>query len=1059
MKTKAKRFFDKVVSVVLSAAMFVGIAEVGIGTSVNAADELPEKSGSGVSTQNDISVNSTNSFGDLLSKEISNEDIEESESVGCKIFTAEVTDDRVSVEFQTLKPGTLVAAIYDEDGIKLISTGKTDVSPEDTSAEITLDTYSMPEYFYLRVFLVDTTTLRPMCKVYDCPNYTKEMQEFLAKTTDDFDSDSVLNLDNDKTNNFAVYSDKTNVIPESKTKNKVVSADDESGVYVFDNIDDNISSLKSGDIFAYDYGDDLIIAKVDDITIDGTKATVTSQDTSMEEVFDYVKIDEESDTSKATVDDSNLEEGILYEGKVENAESARSGDIMTCGYDLGGSVTVSDKFKIDKKFGSDDNNAKFTAALNIKLTASMKLYISLSYQYFEFNLGYSTDVSMSLTANSKLTKKLPLATFGFAICPGLYVELTPSLVLEASVSMELSGTLEGSVGFRVSNKNGFEDTGKSPSFKPEFKIEGTLFLGLSLEPKVKVISKYIAQVSVDATVGAEVKATYTKLTPKDKNVIHECKNCIDGDISFKMTIDIKIKLLNMKSLTFDFKVLNLKVHLFDFYWSLDFGEFGFKKCPHNKYRLEIKTVDQNRNPVEEATVEVDGETYTTDTDGTVIAEVPAKSLEINAYKDGIGSDTRRNFNVKYDKRITMVLALQNNFRFNKNLSYRNFGTNVCQYNGHTYQAFEEELSWSSAKKRCEELGGHLATITSEEEEYAIINLIQTGNRFFYWLGGTDEEEEGNWKWVTGEVWDYQDWLYGQPDNYSVFDDTTENYLSIKREERGWNDLQIKGDSYGTSSIENSGFICEWETPNSINSIFKLGADRSISETAEKFSKINTTAIATSANTKTKQFSSLIPNCTYNFYVVQTRNTKDILSDDNLLYISQSTADENGKLTVTYDTVKWYEREECFVIQAEQTDIANAEIKIDSITANGTEQSVEPIVTIDGETLMNGIDYDLAGDFKVKEVGKYTITVEGIGMYKGEKTVSFVVLSGANETGDTNNDGEVNIADALMISRYDAGLAELNEDQLAVSDINNDGEVNIADALMISRFDAGLISEL
>ena len=66
---------------------------------------------------------------------------------------------------------------------------------------------------------------------------------------------------------------------------------------------------------------------------------------------------------------------------------------------------------------------------------------------------------------------------------------------------------------------------------------------------------------------------------------------------------------------------------------------------------------------------------------------------------------------------------------------------------------------------------------------------------------------------------------------------------------------------------------------------------------------------------------------------------------------------------------------------------------------------------------------------------------------------------ADNMGDTNLDGEMNIADALMISRYDAGLAELNEDQLAVSDVNNDGEVNIADALMISRFDAGLISEL
>ncbi len=38
------------------------------------------------------------------------------------------------------------------------------------------------------------------------------------------------------------------------------------------------------------------------------------------------------------------------------------------------------------------------------------------------------------------------------------------------------------------------------------------------------------------------------------------------------------------------------------------------------------------------------------------------------------------------------------------------------------------------------------------------------------------------------------------------------------------------------------------------------------------------------------------------------------------------------------------------------------------------------------------------------------------------------------------------------------VADLYESQLALSDVNDDGEVNIADALMISRFDAGLIDK-
>ncbi len=62
-------------------------------------------------------------------------------------------------------------------------------------------------------------------------------------------------------------------------------------------------------------------------------------------------------------------------------------------------------------------------------------------------------------------------------------------------------------------------------------------------------------------------------------------------------------------------------------------------------------------------------------------------------------------------------------------------------------------------------------------------------------------------------------------------------------------------------------------------------------------------------------------------------------------------------------------------------------------------------------------------------------------------------------GDVNSDERADIADALMISRYDARLAEMEDEQMEFADVNEDGEVNIADALMISRYDAGLIERL
>ena len=49
--------------------------------------------------------------------------------------------------------------------------------------------------------------------------------------------------------------------------------------------------------------------------------------------------------------------------------------------------------------------------------------------------------------------------------------------------------------------------------------------------------------------------------------------------------------------------------------------------------------------------------------------------------------------------------------------------------------------------------------------------------------------------------------------------------------------------------------------------------------------------------------------------------------------------------------------------------------------------------------------------------------------------------------------------ALMIARYDAELIQLDETQILLSDVNKDDSVDIADALMIARYDAGLTDKL
>jgi hypothetical protein len=63
-------------------------------------------------------------------------------------------------------------------------------------------------------------------------------------------------------------------------------------------------------------------------------------------------------------------------------------------------------------------------------------------------------------------------------------------------------------------------------------------------------------------------------------------------------------------------------------------------------------------------------------------------------------------------------------------------------------------------------------------------------------------------------------------------------------------------------------------------------------------------------------------------------------------------------------------------------------------------------------------------------------------------------------GDANNDGSVDIFDALAIAEYDAGTLPASQIPcLAACDVDQSGTVDIFDALMIAEYDAGIITVL
>ena len=104
-------------------------------------------------------------------------------------------------------------------------------------------------------------------------------------------------------------------------------------------------------------------------------------------------------------------------------------------------------------------------------------------------------------------------------------------------------------------------------------------------------------------------------------------------------------------------------------------------------------------------------------------------------------------------------------------------TSQTNYNGHSYYRSTSSMTWTNARAACDNMGGHLVTITSAAENTFVFNTWPSG-----WIGFTDEVTEGQWRWVTGETVTYTNWNGGEPNNAG-----NEDYAQFVSGGR-WNDL-------------------------------------------------------------------------------------------------------------------------------------------------------------------------------------------------------------------------------------------------------------------------------
>lgn len=128
----------------------------------------------------------------------------------------------------------------------------------------------------------------------------------------------------------------------------------------------------------------------------------------------------------------------------------------------------------------------------------------------------------------------------------------------------------------------------------------------------------------------------------------------------------------------------------------------------------------------------------------------------------------------------------------------------------TYQVVIENVSWTEARERCREMGGHLATVSNRAEFDKMVELADSCGLRYVWLGCHRVDDLMVWEDTTEpEEWF---WDYGEPSLIDSYDGAAENYLLLWYH-NGWyyNDSRDDPEEFGYDSYAGRvGFICEYD---------------------------------------------------------------------------------------------------------------------------------------------------------------------------------------------------------------------------------------------------------
>lgn len=118
---------------------------------------------------------------------------------------------------------------------------------------------------------------------------------------------------------------------------------------------------------------------------------------------------------------------------------------------------------------------------------------------------------------------------------------------------------------------------------------------------------------------------------------------------------------------------------------------------------------------------------------------------------------------------------------------------AVEFQGRWYQLIQHRMTWEQAQARCQELGGFLMIVDSQEKQDFAVKLANGQDT---WIGLRRVPHGGRFFWMDGSEPEFAAWAPGEPNNHGG----REHWVHLWGGEGLWND---HNESFETQ------FICEW----------------------------------------------------------------------------------------------------------------------------------------------------------------------------------------------------------------------------------------------------------